>query len=112
MFVGKCLSHLLCNPEAVRMSGDIEVQNAPSIVSDHKEAIKNAECEGWHREEIHRRDHFTMVAEKYFPSHASIKRLGCTSNPARRLFSPKHQIQASALHHECEVRPTWDSRPP
>src|SRR6266481_366950 len=83
MLVGKCFSHLLCNPEAVRMSGDIEVQNASSIVSDHKEAIKNAECECWHGEEIRRGDHFTMVTQKCFPSHASITKPGCTSHPAR-----------------------------
>jgi len=37
----------------------------------------------WHREEIHRGDHFTMVTQKCFPSHASITKPACTSHPAR-----------------------------
>jgi hypothetical protein len=62
VFGRKRFPKLLRNPDAVRVSGHIEVQNAPSIMRDHKEAIKNAEREGWHCEEIHCRNHFTMVA--------------------------------------------------
>src|SRR5438552_5373645 len=102
MPVGKCFSHLLCNPEAVRMSGHIEVQNAPSIVSDHEEAIKKAERECWHGEEIHRSDHFTMVTQKCFPScfdHEAWVHVASSARP----FSRRHQIQAAAVHRESGV---------
>src|SRR5437763_11507697 len=103
MPAGKCFSHLLCNPEAVRMSGHIEVQNAPSIVSDHEEAIKNAERECWHGEEIHRSDHFTMVTQKCFPSPASITKPGCTSHPARdrSLGDIKSKLQQFTVNPGC-----------
>src|SRR5690348_5197464 len=103
MFVGKCFPHLRCNPEAVRMSGDIEVQNAPSIVSDQKEAIKNAERERRNGEEIHRRDHFTMVTQKCFPSPASITTPGCTSHPARdrSLGDIKSRLQQFTVNPGC-----------
>src|SRR5689334_4582649 len=83
MLVGKCFSHLLRNPEAVRMAGDIEVQNAPAIMSNHEEAIEHTKRERRNGEEIHCRDHFTMVTQKCFPSPASITKPGCTSHPAR-----------------------------
>ncbi len=38
MVIGECFAKLLRDPYTVRMSGDIEVQNAPTIMSDHKEA--------------------------------------------------------------------------
>ena len=55
VFSRKRFSQLLRDPQATRMLGDVEVQNAPAIMSDHKDAVENAEREGWDSEEIHRR---------------------------------------------------------
>ena len=52
---------LLRNPQTTRMLGDVEVQNAPAIMRDHKEAIQHTEPESWDREEVHGRNRLTMV---------------------------------------------------
>ena len=60
----KSLSQLLDNPEARRMSCDVEVQDLSTIMTDHEEAIQQAECDGWDREEVHRRDGFPVITKK------------------------------------------------
>jgi hypothetical protein len=62
VFIGKSFSQLLRNPEAIWMSGHLKMQNATTVMSNYKEAIKNAEGENWDGEEIHGGNCFTMVA--------------------------------------------------
>jgi len=47
-----------------RMAGHVEMENAPPIVANDKEAIKHTEGDGGHREEVHGRDGFAVVAER------------------------------------------------
>src|SRR3989475_7480381 len=49
----KCFSQLLHDPQACRMLGDIEVQDAPTIVTDDEKTIKGAERDRRNREEVH-----------------------------------------------------------
>jgi hypothetical protein len=44
------------------MLGDVAVQDAPPIMSDHEKAVQHAKPDGGHREEVHRGNHFLMVA--------------------------------------------------
>ena len=54
----KSFSQLLDDPEARRVSCNVEVQDLPTIMTDDEEAIQYAELDGWNREEVHRRDGF------------------------------------------------------
>src|SRR5215475_9997431 len=59
--IGKGFAQLLCDPCARRMAGDIEMQDAATVVADNEEAIENIEGESRDREEIHRRDGFAVI---------------------------------------------------
>jgi hypothetical protein len=64
----KCFAQLLDHPCTSRVSGRIAVKDAATIMRNDKEAIQHTEGEGGDREEIHRRDHLTMIAQKCRPS--------------------------------------------
>ena len=66
-FKGKRLPQLLGDPTARRMLGDINVQDPPPIMTDDEEAVEHAERIRWHREEIHGRNGFPMVAKEGQP---------------------------------------------
>src|SRR5262249_41504292 len=95
MLVWKCLSQLLLDPKAVWMSGHMEMQNAPTIMSNHEEAIQNTKCERRDGEEIHGGDCFTLIAQECLPKPACLRPIRSTSNAARdgslRDLKPKHQ---------------------
>jgi hypothetical protein len=55
---------LLGDPTARRMLHDVNVQDAPPIMTDDEEAIEHAERTRWHREEIHGGNRFPMVAKE------------------------------------------------
>jgi hypothetical protein len=46
------------------MLGDVEVQNASTIMSDDKETIEYTERNRRHREEVHRGDSFPVISKK------------------------------------------------
>ena len=54
----KCFSHLLDDPQACRMLCDIEVHDAPAIVTDNENAIEQAERDRRNREDVHRGNRF------------------------------------------------------
>ena len=64
----KGLPRLLHNPLARRMLGDVAVQDAPPVMSDHEKTVQHAKPDGGNRKEIHRGNHFLMVAQKGQPS--------------------------------------------
>ena len=64
----KGLPRLLHNPLARRMLGDVAVQDAPPVMSDHEKTVQHAKPDGGNREEVHRGNHFLMVAQKGQPS--------------------------------------------
>src|SRR6266481_7088980 len=61
---GKRLPQLLDDPTARRMLRDVDVQDAPPIMTDDKEAVERAERNRWHSEEIHRRNRFPMISKE------------------------------------------------
>ncbi|HXP70768.1 MAG TPA: hypothetical protein VOA88_15910 [Candidatus Dormibacteraeota bacterium] len=63
-FKGKRLRQLLGDPTARRMLRDINVQDAPPIMTDDEEAVEHAEHNRWHRQEIHGNNRFPMVAKE------------------------------------------------
>jgi hypothetical protein len=59
--IGECLTQLLNNPGTARMLGHVAVKDTPSIMREDEEAVKHAEGERRHGEEIHCSNRFTMV---------------------------------------------------
>src|ERR1022692_4360114 len=64
----KRFPQLLDGPQAGRVLGHVEVQDAPTVVADHEEAIEHAERDRRDGEEIHSGDRFPMVAQKREPT--------------------------------------------
>jgi hypothetical protein len=44
------------------MFGDVEVENAPTVMGDNEKAIERSEGDSGNREEVHRGDCFPVVA--------------------------------------------------
>src|SRR5258707_10200812 len=64
----KRFSQLLDDPRACRMLCDIEVQDAPTIVTHDEKAIERAEGDRRNREEVHRGNRFPVITEKGKPA--------------------------------------------
>src|SRR5260370_10431139 len=64
----KCFSQLLDDPQACRMLGDIEVQDALTIVTDDEKTIEHAVGDRRNSEEVHRGNRFPVIAEKGKPA--------------------------------------------
>jgi len=65
---GKCFPQLLDDPTARRVLRDIEVQNSPAAMADHKKAVEYTKGDRWGREEIHRRNGFPVIAKEGEPT--------------------------------------------
>jgi hypothetical protein len=79
----KRFSQLLDNPQACRMVCDIEVQDAPTIVTDDKKAIQHAEGDRRNSEEVHRGNRFPVIAEKGKPAPGWLRISRCPFHPTR-----------------------------
>jgi hypothetical protein len=55
------------------MTGDVEVQDAPTIVADHEGAVEKAESDGWYDEEVYRRNDFRMITKESEPTSCRLK---------------------------------------
>ena len=55
------LAQLLNKPGTAWMPGHVAMKGTPSIMGDNEEAVKHAEGERRHGEEIHCSNRFTMV---------------------------------------------------
>ena len=91
----KGLPRLLHNPLARRMLGDVAVQDAPPVMSDHEKTVQHAKPDGGNREEVHRGNHFLMVAQKGQPSFTWLRVPWRSFHPAGdrpfRNVKPEHQ---------------------
>src|SRR5437879_225367 len=79
----KCFSQLLNDPHACRMLGDIEVQDATTIVTDDEKAIEHAEGDRRNSEEVHRGNRFPVIAEKGKPARGRLRISRCPFHPTR-----------------------------
>ncbi len=82
-FKGKCFSQLLDDPQACRMLGDIEVQDASMIVTDDEKAIERAEGDRRNSEEVHRGNRFPVITEKGKPALGRLRIASCPFHPTR-----------------------------
>ena len=89
------------------MIGDVKVQDAPTIVADHDEALEKAENDRWDGEEVHRRNGFPMVAKENEPTSCRL------SVPGRSFHSTRDRSlgEIKAEHEEFSMyprrSPTW-----
>jgi hypothetical protein len=89
------------------MFGDVEVQNAPAIMSDHKEAIQHTEAESGDGKEVHGGNHFAMVGQKRLPTVCSgLASWEHAASSATR-FSRTSRIRVSTIRREYGEHPTW-----
>ncbi|MGC2422683.1 MAG: hypothetical protein WA405_13640 [Candidatus Acidiferrales bacterium] len=70
------------DPQTGGMPGDVEVQNAPTVMADDEETIEHAECDCRDREEVHRRDGFPMIPHERKPSLGWLRISGCPAHPS------------------------------
>jgi hypothetical protein len=98
----KCFSQLLNHPGTCRMTSHIEVQDLPSVVTDHEKAVKQAKSHRRDSEEIHRRDSFAMVLKKREPPFSRLRISRGASHPSGN----RSLGHIEAEHHEL----TMDSR--
>src|ERR1700756_680524 len=91
----KCFSQLLNDPHACRMLCDIEVQGAPTIVTDDEAAIEHAEGDRRNSEEVHRGNRFPVITEKGKPVLGRLRISRCPFHPTRdrslRNFKTEHE---------------------
>jgi hypothetical protein len=77
------------------MAGNIEVQDAPTIMADNEKAIEHAERDGWDREEIHRGNGFPMISKEGEPAFGWIGIPRSSFHPAGdrslREIKPEHE---------------------
>jgi hypothetical protein len=79
----KRFSQLLDDPRACRMLCDIEVQDAPTIVTHDEKTIEHAEGDRRNSEEVHRSDRFPVIAEKGKPALGRLRISRCPFHPTR-----------------------------
>src|SRR5712664_2884748 len=79
----KCFSLLLDDPQACRMLCDIEVQDAPTIVTDDEKTIEHAEGDRRNSEEVHRGNRFPVIMEKGKPAFGWLRISRCPFHPTR-----------------------------
>jgi hypothetical protein len=90
----KRFSQLLDNPQACRMLCDIEVQDAPTIVTDDEEAIEHAEGDRRNSGEVHRGRRATV-------SGVTAIRDCCHPDQNRRMATQKSFSSSSSLGRGC-----------
>src|ERR1035438_9309256 len=64
------------------MPGDIEVDDAPTVVADDEEAVQEVEGKGGNCEEVHGRDGFAMIMKICPPTPGGLRISRCPSHPA------------------------------
>src|ERR1700682_5627549 len=69
----KRFAQLLDDPSTCGMSCDVEVQDTPTIMTDHEEAVQHAERDRRSREKVHRCDGFPMIAQKSEPALSAVR---------------------------------------
>ena len=70
--LGEGFPQLLHNSFRCGMSGNVAVQNLPTLMIDHEEAIQQLEGDRRYGKEIESHDHFAMVVQERRPTSLRI----------------------------------------
>ncbi len=103
-FKWKCFSQLLDDPQACRMLCDIEVQDAPTIVTDNEKAIERAESDRRNSKEVHRGNRFPVITEKGKPALGWLRLSRCPFHPPR-----DRSLRDIKTEHEKFAMDAWRS---
>ena len=106
-FKWKCLAQLLDDPTARRMLRDVEVQDAATIVADDEEAVEHSERDRWHREEIHGRNRFPMVAKEGQPALGLVRTSRRPLHPTGDGSLGKIKTEHSEFPMDPRCSPSW-----
>ena len=91
----KRLPQLLDGPQARRMAGNVDVQDAPPVVADDEEAVEHAEPDRRDGKEIHGRNRFPVVSKEREPTFGwlrlSRRPLHPTRNGSLRDIEAEHK---------------------
>ena len=98
---------LLNDPTAGRMPRHIAMQDAPTVMTDDKKAVQEAERDRRHGEEVHGRNRFPVILKKRAPT---LSWLGFSRNPLHpagdgSLGDVKAQHEKLAVNARCT--PAW-----
>src|SRR5260370_13943153 len=77
------LPDLLSDPTASWMARHVEVQDAPAVVGNNKEAVQENKRGCWNGEEVHRGDLFAVVSQESKPTLRWFRLSGREFHPAR-----------------------------
>lgn len=88
---------------------DIEVQDPPSVMTDHEE-VEHAERDRWDREEVHCGDCFAMVPKECKPAFSRFRISGRASHPARdgSLGDIEAEHEKLSVNPRCAPRRVFD----
>jgi hypothetical protein len=100
----KCFSQLLDDPQACRMLCNIEVQDAPTIVTDDEEAIERAKGDRRNSEKVHRGNRFPVITEKGKPARGWLRISICPFHPTR-----DRSLRDVKTEHEKLAMDAWRS---
>src|SRR6266550_810029 len=111
-FKWKRFPELLNDPQARRVLRDVEVQDPPTVMTDHEEAVEDTKRDRWNSEEIHRRNGFPMIAQKGQPTFGQFWVSRRSFHPAGDGSLRNIKAQHEKLPHGCAALPKLDSRQP
>src|SRR5258708_23068426 len=83
---------------------DIEMQDAPTIVTDDEKAIEHAEGDRRNSEEVHRANRSPVIAEKGKPALGQLRISRCPFPPTRD--RSLRNIQTKHKKHPMHARPS------
>jgi hypothetical protein len=105
--VRPCLSHLLHDPESMRISCHVETQNLSPVVTYDKEAIQNAKRERRYREEVHGCNCLAMVPEECQPAFGGVWSSRDSPKPSRDRGFREVEAQLEQLAVNARRSPGW-----
>ena len=105
--VRKRLAQLLNDPSAGRVLGHIAVKDTPPVMRNDEEAVKNAEGERWHGEEVHCSNGFSVITQEDRPSLCGLRTSRRFPHPAQ--YGSFRNIVAEHLQLTMNARcaPGW-----
>src|SRR5260370_41706570 len=86
------------------MRWDIEMQDAPTIVTDDEKAIEHAEGDRRNSEEVHRGNRFPGITEKAKPARGRFRISRCLFDPTR-----DRSLRDIKTEHEKLAMDAWRS---
>src|SRR5205814_10347244 len=89
------------------MLRDVNVQDAPTIMTDDEEAVEHAEGNRWRGEEIHGRNRFPMVSKERQPALGPVRISRCSLHPTGDRSLGKFKTEHTEFPMDPRRSPGW-----